>query len=309
MKKITILLVLVLLMTGCSARGPASRTTFAMDTIMDISIWGEEQEAAAEAVETLIRELEGRWSATDPGSVPSQMNREGTVLYLEDIRFLEQIEALSQRTGGAFDPMLHSVISLWGFLDEQHRVPNREELDAALKEEKWNLGAVVKGYTGYRAVELLKTMNVDRAILNLGGNVQTYGEKEDGSPWRIGIQNPWGGDYIGTVAVAGTWAVVTSGDYQRYFEKDGVKYHHILDPQTGMPADTGVTSVTVICQDGVVADALSTALFVMGLEEAAEFWRESQDFEAVFILSDGSVFATEGAALSGCDYEVISREN
>ena len=309
MKKITIILALALLLTGCSARGPESRTLFAMDTVMDIAVWGEEQVDAADALEALIQELEHRWSATDINSVPSQLNGEGTVLYMEDIRFLDQVEALSKRTGGALNPMLHSVISLWGFLSEEYYVPTQQELAAALGEEKWNLGAVVKGYTGRRAVELLQTMDVDRAILNLGGNVQTYGEKEDGSPWIIGIQNPRGGDPVGNVAVNGTMAVVTSGDYQRYFEKDGVKYHHILDPKTGMPADSGLASVTVISKDGVVADALSTALYVMGLEAAAEFWRGSDDFEAVFILSDGSIYATEGANLSGCEFEVIHREN
>ena len=310
MKKIAICLALVmLLLAGCNQRGPESRTILSMDTVMDISVWGEDQVTAADQLEKLIRDLDARWSATNVDSVTSQMNDQGTILYMEDIRFLDQVEDLSERTDGAFDHMLHSVISLWGFLDGDYRVPTAEELEIALNEEKWNLGAVVKGYTGRRAVELLKTLNVDRAVLNLGGNVQTYGTKADGSPWIIGIQNPAGGNYVGTVSVTGTMAVVTSGDYQRYFEKDGVVYHHILDPKTGMPANNGLRSVTVICEDGVVADALSTALYVMGLEAAADFWRESDDFEAVFILSDGSIYATEGANLSDCDFEVIRREN
>lgn len=309
MKKLSIMLVFLLLLTGCGQKGPENRTLFAMDTVMDISVSGQDQVAAADALEELLQQLDQRWSATNINSLPSKLNDEGGVLYMEDIQFLDQVEALSQRTNGAFDPMLHSVISLWGFLDKNYQVPTAEDLAAALAEEKWNLGGATKGYAGRRAVELLQTMDVDRALLNLGGNVQTYGEKEDGSPWIIGIQNPKGGDPVGTVAVVGTWAVVTSGDYQRYFEKDGVRYHHILDPKTGMPAESGLASVTVICQDGVVADALSTALYVMGLEDATALWRASSDFEMVLIDREGKVYATEGAALSGCEFEVIRREN
>ena len=309
MKKIAMIMALLLLLAGCAAHNPEGRTVYAMDTVMDLTVWGEDQAVAADALQLLIRELEERWSATDSESVLSQMNEDEAVLNWEDRAFLEQVEALHQRTDGAFDPMLHNAVSQWGFMDGQYRVPSQKELEAALAEKKWNLGAVVKGYTGRRAVQLLQTMNVDRAILNLGGNVQTYGQKADGTPWIIGIQNPRGGNYVGTVSVSGTMAVVTSGDYQRYFEKDGVRYHHILNPETGMPAENGLASVTVICKDGVVADALSTAMYVMGLERASEFWAESDDFEAVFIDREGKIYATEGANLSGCEFEVIRREN
>ncbi|MBQ8797090.1 MAG: FAD:protein FMN transferase [Oscillospiraceae bacterium] len=293
------------LCAGCGSN--ARETVYAMDTVMDLQVWGPEKEDALEAVKALIKEQENAWSNYKDGSTVNALNAGSATLSPSQQAFLDQVMVLSQQTDGAFDPKLHGLITLWGFQTGQKHVPTDEEIETALELQQWNLGAAVKGYTGQQAVNLLQEMNVDRALLNLGGNVQTFGEKPKGEPWQIGIQNPDGGDSIGVVSVTGTASVVTSGDYQRYFEQNGVRYHHILDPKTGRPADSGLRSVTVICRDGLTADALSTALFVMGLEEAREFWQESDDFEAVFITTEGKLYATEGANLSGCDYEEIKR--
>ena len=310
MKRIRIvILVVCLLLGGCTQEKKTSQTVFAMDTVMELTVWGAQCEEAATELESLITDLEGKWSAHGCDTILSALNGGYSLPKEKDQAFVEQVQALSRRTGGAFDPQLSSLMALWGFPAKQYHVPTEAEIAQAMEVKHWDLGGAVKGYAGDLAVEMLKEMDVDRAILNLGGNIQTYGRKADGTPWSIGIQNPKGGQYLGVVAVEGTMAVVTSGDYQRYFEQDGVRYHHILDPKTGSPARSGLVSVTVICKSGLTADALSTALFVMGLEEAAEFWRGSEDFEAVFVTAEGQIFATEGAKLSGCKFEVIHREN
>lgn len=304
---VIILLVIAILLVGCGK--PEQTTLFCMDTVMDLQLWGKDAAECTSLLTVLLQEQEALWSATDPDSLLSAINETPAVsLDVSQQTLLQQAEQLSARTGGAFDPHLGALVEAWGFYDDQFRVPSQEAIDAALGVQQWDLGGALKGYAGSACVKILEQRDVDRAILNLGGNVQTYGEKADGSPWQVGIQNPDGGDYIGVLSVEGTMAIVTSGDYQRYFEENGVRYHHILDPQTGYPADSGLRSVTVVCRDGLTADALSTALFVMGLEESAALWRQSQDFEAVFILTDGSIYATEGAVLSGCQYEVIYRE-
>lgn len=293
------ILSLLCLCTSCEKR--TQETVFAMDTVMDLQLWGKDAQKAAVQLKKLLSDQEKRWSATDPESALNI----GTA----DPSVLSRIQSLSARTDGAFDPRLGAVMAAWGFHEKDYRVPTGEELTQALNSKKWDLGAAIKGYAGDLCVQALEEMDVDRAVLNLGGNIQTYGEKPDGTPWTVGIQNPAGGDYVGTVTVTGTASVVTSGDYQRYFERNGIRYHHIMDPATGRPAASGLRSVTVICRDGMTADALSTALFVMGLEKGAAHWQESNDFEAVFITTEGEVYATEGAGLSGCEFEVIIREN
>jgi len=302
-------LALSMLLCGCSQeKAPAQRTVFSMDTVMDLTVWGRDGEKALSAIETLLTGLEQTWSVTREDSLLSQINQGGDPeIKPKDAFLLEQVEALSQRTDGAFDPKLSALSRAWGFYDGQYRIPSGEEIANAKARGQWDLGGVLKGYAGYLCTSLLAGMDVDRAMLVLGGNVQTFGEKADGSPWRIAIQNPDGGDSLGVISVSGTMAVVTSGDYQRYFEAEGTRYHHILDPETGYSADSGLRSVTVVCRDGMTADALSTALFVMGLEEGAAFWQDSDDFEAVFVTVDGTLYATEGVSLSGCQYEVISR--
>ena len=326
-KLLAVSLLLALLLCGCASNAPVEREIFAMDTLMTIRVWGDEEDVSAAVSE--INRLDALLSVTNENSEVYALNRDGNAeLSTDTYDLLSDALNVSQRTDGAFDPTIYPLVELWGFTKDTQAVPSQSAIDAVLPlidyEQvkcdneivtladggKIDLGGIAKGYTAQKVVDLLADRGIDTAFLSLGGNVQALGSKPDGEPWVVGIADPENpSEAIGTLRFSGSMALVTSGGYQRYFEENGVRYHHILDPETGYPAETGLASVTVLAQDGTLADGLSTALFVMGMEKATALWRESDDFEAVFITQDGAIFATAGAAslLTDCEFTVIER--
>ncbi|MDI3535253.1 MAG: FAD:protein transferase, partial [Thermosediminibacterales bacterium] len=174
---------------------------------------------------------------------------------------------------------------------------NSKEKSIMLKKEEMmlDLGGIAKGYAADEVSKILKENHVKHAIVNLGGNVLAYGNKPDGSKWRIGIQKPFAprGDYAGVVSVINK-AVVTSGIYERYFEENGKIYHHILDPETGYPVENNLMSVTIITDKSIDADSLSTSVFAMGLKEGLNLIEKLDNTEAIFITKDSKIYLTSG---------------
>ena len=317
MKKhfISAMLSALLFLTGCSAESspePVHGTFFAMDTVMDFTIYGES--GLIDQSESLITSLESLVSVTDADSELYAINQTGSGMLTEEASSLmEQALEICRRTDGALDLSIYPIVRAWGFTTGSYQVPDEAEIQALLPLVDYrkiqydaatgtvtlpegmeiDLGSVAKGYAGQLAAQMLREHGVQSALLNLGGNVQTVGTKPDGSPWQIGIKDPQGEDAMMVLSVEDQ-AVVTSGGYERYFEQDGQTYWHIMDPSTGHPADSGLISVTIVGDEGVVCDGLSTALFVMGLEKAADLWAQSGDFEAVFVTASGEVYITEG---------------
>ena len=162
--------------------------------------------------------------------------------------------------------------------------------------QEMDLGGIAKGYTSARVMEIFREYGITSGMVSLGGNVQTLNIRPDGKPWQIGIQNPNGqqGSLLAVLSVENK-AVITSGGYERYFEEDGNTYIHILNPKTGYPADSGLVSVSVISENGMLADALSTSLYLMGEEQAAGYWRTHADeFDMILETEDGTLYVTEG---------------
>ena len=315
-------LLLFFTLCGCGAQRQTGEW-FAMDTVMTAAVYGSAD--ALDAVEAETYRLDALLAAQKDDSEIAAVNDGAEVVSEETAALLRRALEIAAETNGAYDPTVYPLMRAWGFTDGNYRVPADAELDALLQTTGWtevsvdgttallpegfalDLGGIGKGYAAGRCKEILKAHGVTSALLSLGGNVSALGSKPDGTAWTVAIENPDGGAYLGTVQITDQ-CVVTSGGYQRYFEQDGVRYWHILDPETGKPARSGMKSVTIVSADDTLADALSTALFVMGPERAADFWREHRaEFGAVWLTDDGRLFVTEGLTLTTeREYEVVS---
>ena len=282
---------------------------------MSFTAYGERGEEAVEAAVQEVERLDALLSTGIAESEVSRINVSGEGDLSEDTeKILSEGLTIWKQTGGLFDVTIYPLMQLWGFPTGNYHVPTKEELKQTMslvdsskvildgsyvtlgEKQKMDLGGIAKGYTSNRIMEIFQEYGVTSAMVSLGGNVQTLGKKPDGTDWQVGIQNPDNvqGDLLGAVAVQDQ-AVITSGGYERYFEENGQTYIHILDPRTGCPAESGLASVTIVSSNGMLADALSTSLYIMGLDEAEAYWRiYADEFDMILMTDDGTVYVTEG---------------
>lgn len=330
--KLSLTLFLTLLITLLSACGlreeKVSESVFAMDTYMQLEIYGEQ--SALDAVKAELERLDGLFSSTEAESDIYKLNHSGSAeVDKTTAELIGRSLELCGLTGGSLDITVYPLVEKWGFIDKNYKIPAQSEIDSLLENVDYtkveqnsgtvtipdgfelDLGAVAKGFAADRARDILKDSEVKSAVLNLGGTVLAYGEKPSGESWRVGVANPENSaEFVGVIECRDK-TVVTSGSYERYFVgDDGKTYCHIIDPKTGYPADNGVTSVTVVSDDGTKNDALSTALFVMGAEKAAEFCREHTDFDCVILTNDKKAYVTKGLkesfSLADGNYELVN---
>lgn len=293
----------------------ASRDLFAMDTYITMTAYGEDPDIALEKAASRITELEKLWSVTDAQSDIYAINHsdgEAVAVNNETADIISFTLQMSEKTGGALEPTIYPILSAWGFTMEETRVPTDTEIAALLEKVGYkrvllednvvqleagmmlDLGAVGKGYAGDEAAEVLRANGITSALLDIGGNIQAIGSKPDGTNWKLGLRDPFSDGTLGILEISNL-AVVTSGMYERYFiSEDGKQYGHIIDPVTGYPAESGLASVTIIAADGRLCDALSTSLFVMGLDGASDYWKQHQNFDMILVTEDGEIYLING---------------
>lgn len=322
-KIISLFLVLICLisLTSCGKQDRLySKDAFLMGTIINLKYYGKNGEKALEESIKIIENIENSMSLTLKDSDINKINKEAqnSPIELNDDMYnvIERALYYSKLSDGSLDISVRPVDKLWAIGTENERVPDKSEIKNNLKyvgyenielhkENKSisfkkdnmeiDLGAIAKGYTADKLVDILKKYKVERALINLGGNLYIYGGKENGDSLNIGIQDPKKdkGEYFATLRIKDK-SVVTSGNYERYFEKDGKRYHHIIDPKTGYPAENGLISTTIISDKSMDGDALSTATYVLGLEKSIKLINSLENVEAVFVTSDKKVYTTKG---------------
>lgn len=332
------------LATGCSTNGKSkgsqasllkeqTREVFAMDTYMTLKAYGKNAGKALDASVKEIERIENLVSTGKKTSEIARINQNGSGKVSEDtMKLILRSRELYEDTDGAFDITVYPVMEAWGFTTEKYRIPGKTELQKLLanmdadkiicdekkgtvkldqKGMKIDLGGIAKGYTSQRIAKIYKKDGVKSGVISLGGNVQAIGTKTDGSRWKVGVQSPDDTESMIGAYEAADEAVITSGAYERYFEKDGKTYHHIIDPATGKPSEKDLKSVTIISKNGTLSDTLSTTLFVMGKDKAISYWKEhSKEFNMILVDENNKVYISQGIKdhfSSDSDFTVIKK--
>ena len=327
---------------GHSEANQQTETRMLLGTVVSVTAYGnvagdvfDEVFARAQQIEERMSVSREDYTDTELLSVIAAAGREPVVVSPDTYYVVDEALNYSYLTGGAFNVAIEPLVTLWGIGTNHAAVPSQEQIDAALQRIDYHrvqlipenhsiylpipgmgldVGGIAKGYAADEAARILTENGVEHALLDFGGNVLVVGTKPDGSQWRIGIQDPDRGAnrgaYVGIVTVTDT-AVVTSGPYERYFDEGGVRYHHILDSTTGYPVWNGLQSVTIIHERSIAADALSTAVFSMGLDDGMTFVESEEGVEAIFIDEENRIYISSGLdgifTLTSPNFELAER--
>lgn len=317
-RRLLALVLALVLLTGCQRKPLEKKSVvgFYFDTVVTLSAFVDDDKVLKEALDECAR-YEKLFSRTIQGSDIWRINEESGPVQVapETIRMLTGALKISQASGGAFDMTVEPETKLWDFSGETAKLPSADALREAAAHVDYrklliegssvtlpddmglDLGGVAKGFIADRLGEFLRERGVKSALINLGGNVLTVGRRAiDGAPWVVGIRDPKAADGANKLAFkAEDLSVVTSGNYERFFILDGVRYHHLLNPATGWPVNEGLDSVTILSKSSAMGDALSTACYVLGIDKGMELAKKYDGVDAVFINSDGTVVMTDGA--------------
>ncbi len=301
---IAIFTILILLFAGCAPETTdASINVTGMGTVISLKLYGEESEQVLELLLDEFDRIDNACSLTKGDSEINRLNETGVT---DNKYIIEQVKGIDFSQDSGFDITIGSVTSLWNIGFENAKKPEHSQIEKALlsvgfektrfendkfilaENQKLDLGAVTKGYALDKAKEILEKHNISGAVVTVGGTVLFYGNNPKNKNWTCAVKDPFDTTkYLGTFSLKSGF-VSTSGSYERFFSEDGKTYHHIIDARTGYPSESDVVSVTVVCENGLLSDALSTVCFMAGVEDGAKIL-EKYGAKGIFVEKDGNI--------------------
>lgn len=322
---------LVFMLVGCSQntkkneetaqQEPVKRTEMLMGTVISVTLYDSTDESILDKVFDKVKNLEETFSINETGTEVDKINDNAGIEPVkvsdDTIEVVKEGIYYSDLSHGKFDITIGPLVKLWNIPDRPTEdIPAQDELNLVLPLTNYkdvvideanktvfltrpgmmlDLGGIAKGYAADVISKMLTDEGVKSAIIDLGGNIFAHGEKVSGDAWKIGIQNPFSnrGEIVGAISVKNK-SIVTSGIYERYIEVDGVKYHHILNPETGYPYENDIAGITIISDKSTTGDALSTSVFALGIEEGMKFVEELDDVDAIFVTKEKGIYVTSG---------------
>lgn len=314
------MILIFIFITGKHEKVEATKNSYVLGTLISLRAFGNKAEKAVnEAIEKL-NDIDDKMSVFKEESDISKINSKAGVTpqaVSKDTYFVvKNAVEYSQILEGTFDPTIRPLVKLWNIGNDKETIPKKAKIEEALKLVNYNdvildesnctimlknkyqaldIGGIAKGFAADEVRDIFHKQKVKSALIDLGGNIFALGSKDDGTPWRVGIQNPFEsrGDFVGILSVKDK-SIVTSGNYERYFMKDGQRFHHIIDPKTGYPSQSKIISATIISDNSIDGDGLSTGVYILGINKALKIIEAIEGIDAIFITEDKKVYTTSG---------------
>lgn len=311
---------IIIFSSGKFESNEVTKSGYVLGTLINLKAYGKKAEMAiAESIERL-NNIDDKMSAFKENSEISRINFMAGVSAesVSDDTYLVVEKAIeySKILEGTFDPTIRPLVKLWSIGNKGEKIPDEAEIQATIKlvdykdvlldessssimlkhkKQALDIGGIAKGFAADEVRNIFLKHNIKSALIDLGGNIFALGKKQDNTPWRVGIQNPFEprGEFIGILNVINK-SIVTSGNYERYFIKDEKRFHHIIDPKTGYPSESKIISATIISDNSIDGDGLSTGVYIIGVEKALRIIEEIKGIDAILVTEDKNVYMTSG---------------
>lgn len=318
---VSIVFILIFIFTtGKYEKHEIMKNSYALGTLINLRASGSKAEKAIHKALERLNEIDDRMSAFKESSDISKINfsagSRGENVNSDTYFVVKKAIEYSEILEGTFDPTIRPLVKLWSIGTKEEKIPEKKDIEETLKlvnykdiilgentnsimlkhkNQALDIGGIAKGFAADEVRDIFYKHNIKSALIDLGGNIFALGSKGDGSPWRVGIQNPFKlrGEFVGILS-AKNRSIVTSGNYERYFMKDGKRFHHILDPKTGYPSQSKIISATIISDNSIDGDGLSTGVYIIGIDKAIKIIEAIDGIEAIFITEDKKIYKTSG---------------